>query len=76
MEPISSVTLQKKYGGMWVALSKDREKVLAAEKKFGELHRHLEKMGVDTTKVIFSKIQKYGVVSVYFEENNQISLPV
>lgn len=65
MKKISDITLQKKYGGKWVALTKDREKVLAAKERFDELHKYLEGKQIDTTKVIFSKIEQYGVVSVY-----------
>lgn len=67
MKPISYAILQKKYGGKWIALTKDRRKVVAVKKKFGELHKDLEKKKVDTTKVIFSKIEKYGTVSVYLK---------
>lgn len=70
MKPISYITLQKKYGGKWVALTKDERKVLAAKETFDELHKYLEKKKIDTTEVVFSKIEKYGVVSVYILKNN------
>lgn len=70
MRQIAYVTLQKKYGGQWVALSKNRERVFAAKKSLLDLNRYLEKKKIDTSNVIFSKIEKYGTVSVYFVKAN------
>lgn len=70
MKKLSDITLQKKYGGKWVALTKDESQVLAAKKTVDELHKFLETQKIDTTKVIFSKIEKYGAVSVYISCNH------
>lgn len=66
---LSYITLQKKFGGKWIALTEDRTKVLAATEKLDQLHKNLEKKKIDTGKVIFSKVAKYGTVSVYLKQN-------
>ena len=66
---LSYITLQKKFGGKWIALTEDRTKVLAATQRLDQLHKYLEKKKVDSGKVIFSKVEKHGTVSVYPNQN-------
>jgi len=65
MPKITGPTLQKRHGGRWIALSKGRGKVYATHKKFNGLLLLLEKEKINTKKVIFSKVDKLGQVSVY-----------
>jgi len=65
MPKISQKTLQKRYGGLWVALSYGEGKVYAARKEFGKLVKALEKKEIAPKKVVFVKVGKPGSVSVY-----------
>lgn len=66
MPKISEITLQKRYGGKWVALSKGEGKVYAAHKKLDGLYRILKKKEIDPVKkVVLTKVEKLGTVSVY-----------
>ena len=50
MGKISSLTLQKRHGGMWVALSRGGGKVYAASQTLAGLYQLLQKMGIDPVK--------------------------
>jgi hypothetical protein len=65
MPKITGPTLQKRHGGHWVALSPGRGKVYASHQKFNGLLMVLKKKKISTKKVIFSKVDKPGQVSVY-----------
>jgi hypothetical protein len=65
MPKISEITLQKRYGGKWIALSKGEGKVYAAKARFDQLIVTLKKKKIDTKKVVFTKVEKLGTLSVY-----------
>lgn len=66
MPRISRSTLQRRYGGKWVALSKGKGKVYASHERFSGLMVALKKQNVDLAKkVILSKVDKPGTVNVY-----------
>lgn len=65
MKQISYITLQKKYGGMWVALTRGQERVVAAHKEYEKLVKSLQEKKKDLTNVVFYKVDKLGTVAVY-----------
>lgn len=66
-KPISYITLQKKYAGKIVALTKRRGKVVAAARDFKTLFKKIEKTKHKEEELVYSgPIEKYKTVSVYF----------
>lgn len=59
------IKLQKKYGGMWIASSKDARKVYASGKKVDEVFNTLKKKKILPKKTVIGFIEKYGQVNAY-----------
>lgn len=66
MKNISYVTLQKKYPGKLVAISKKDGKVMAVGFSSQQLENALKEKSVDPTKCLFlGPIERYKQISVY-----------
>jgi hypothetical protein len=69
---LSYQKLVEKYPNQWVALTLTEDKVVAADKNYNQLREKLRKKHRETTEVVFTKLEKPGLVSVYC----QISLSI
>lgn len=58
--------LQKKFGGKWVATSKNAVKVYAQGKDIASLFANLKKKNLPPQKTVIGFIEKYGQLSAYF----------
>lgn len=59
------IKLQKKFGGNWVASSKDGTKVYAAGHDVDTLMKELKKKHVVPTSTVIGFIERYGQISAY-----------
>lgn len=59
------ISLQKKYGGMWVATNKTGEKVYASSKKAQELFSLLKNKKISKQKTSIGYVEKYGRVYLH-----------
>lgn len=59
------IKLQKKYGGMWIATSRDTKKVYASAKRVEGLFESLKRKKVSPQKTVIGFVEKYGQVSAY-----------
>lgn len=66
MSRISGPTLQKRYGGKWIALSKGRGRVYAYSATIKGLYQELKKLEIDPVKkTVLTKVQKPRTVGAY-----------
>lgn len=59
------IKIQKKYGGMYAALNKDRTKVYAAGKTIDEVLKQLKEKKIKPTDTVLAGIRRYGQVYIY-----------
>ncbi len=71
MNPNVYTTLQKKFGGKWIASSPDGQQVLAAGKDVDKVFATLFKKKIDPQKTVIGFIEKYGHVSAYISVSVQ-----
>ncbi len=62
---LSYQNLAKKYPNQWVALTLSEDKVVAADRQYEKLREKVIRKGRETTEVVFGKLEKPGLVSVY-----------
>ena len=66
MEKTAYITLQKKYPGKLVAISKSEGKVIAAGKTSQEIEKELKKKKVNPENCLFlGPVERYNQISVY-----------
>jgi hypothetical protein len=60
------VSIMKKYGPGFVAISEKTGKVLASGHDIQKMYSDAENKGVDFSKVVISHVPKYGSLSLYW----------
>lgn len=65
MAKVSYASLQKKYYGKMVALTKDEDKIIAASKDITTLFKKIEKSGYAKEDCVFvGPVERQGTVSI------------
>lgn len=65
------ISLQKKFGGKWIASSQDGKKVFAAGKEVDDVFKELSKKKIQPQKTVIGFIERYGQISAYFSVSVQ-----
>ncbi len=60
------IKLQKKFGGQWIASSRDGKIVYASGKAVDQLFKKLKEKKISSQKTVIGFVEKYGQISAYF----------